>query len=190
MKKVLLFLTVLVLFISGCAINVKNGSNNSESSSIAYFKKNEMNTHQAQDYYGYINGLKLSLVSLAESNQSISQDKELNLASDFNKTSAALDTTSSYYKKLRSNSENEIEFLTSSDNFSPLSILSNMHSYNREMSVPEKEIIVSTINSMTKNLLNDLEISIESQENLYNYFEKTCYEDNQLFKDINSSLTE
>lgn len=45
-----------------------------------------------------------------------------------------------------------------------------MHSYNREMSVPEKEIIVSTINSMTKNLLNDLEISIESQENLYNYF--------------------
>ena len=39
MKKVLLFLTVLVLFISGCAINVKNGSNNSESSSIAYFKK-------------------------------------------------------------------------------------------------------------------------------------------------------
>lgn len=57
-----------------------------------------MNTHQAQDYYGYINGLKLSLVSLAESNQSISQDKELNLASDFNKTSAALDTTSSYYK--------------------------------------------------------------------------------------------
>ncbi|MCB8513936.1 hypothetical protein KMA64_11040, partial [Enterococcus faecalis] len=105
-------------------------------------------------------------------------------------TSAALDTTSSYYKKLRSNSENEIEFLTSSDNFSPLSILSNMHSYNREMSVPEKEIIVSTINSMTKNLLNDLEISIESQENLYNYFKKTCYEDNQLFKDINSSLTE
>ncbi|WP_445448747.1 hypothetical protein [Enterococcus faecalis] len=160
----------------------------SESSAINYIEKNGMSSKQSKNYYGYVNSLRLLLVSLSDIDESIAESKKIDFELERTKINASLNIASSYYQEIVKDYEDGVKFLTSTDSFSPLYILNNMKSYYREMSTAEKGIIITTLNSMTKKSLKELNLSIKERQNLYSYFKETCYSNNVTFKYLNKAL--
>ena len=183
MKKIIGVLVVICFILVGCG----NAVDNEKKDAINLMSDYGLTKEASENYYNYVDSLKNGFSELIKVDDKLEENSFKVANADRKKTLEYFDSAYTASSEFDESLANDLyDFIH--EMHGPSYGLDIVEEEKRNFGFFESGIMVKTFNSATKSLLDSVDISSESKEKLYEYYDSTVYSGDNIFREINDEV--